>query len=299
MMEGEDLRGVLFGAIARTDGEELLRLCTAHADLILGSFSMWQRVPADIRADRGAMNAWGNALLAIARQMQILGHPELLTSLVGPAEDNPIKRWYGEYERARLLGGDGRLDEGCDLLLRILEESKRWRGSEVEKLGAKVYGLLGTNRFHAGELGDAMVWTELALTESRRIGDSDGVRAYRENLQVLRAVQLPSIDAAAGERLLRCRRLIVKAQDQSDVAHYERSNVMLQEALETIGSGSDEVLAEYRGKALGLLGWNHFQLHDAVRAREYTAQALDACRSAGDEDGVRIYSANLKTIDSK
>jgi hypothetical protein len=245
------------------------------------------------------MNAWAGALMEIARQMQVLGHPESLTSLVGPAEENPIRRWYGDFERARRLGGNGRLDEGRDILLRILEETKGAGGTAVEDLRAKAYGLLGTNRFHARELGEAMTWTELALNESRRIGDSDGVRAYRENLQVLRAVQLPSNDAAAGERLLRCRRLIVKAQDRSDIAHYERSNALLQKALDTIGGGLDEALAEYRGKALGLLGWNHFQLHDTVRAREYTAQALDACRAAGDEDGVRVYSANLETIDSK
>ena len=50
-------------------------------------------------------------------------------------------------------------------------------------------------------------------------------------------------------------------------------------------------------KALGQLGRNYLQLKEYARARENTAQAIEVCRSAGDEDGVRIYTVNLATIE--
>ena len=296
-VEIEQLRCTLFDAVLQGDQRRLEALYTNHRQAIVTNFQDWRRVPEAIRNDAEAMHAWASVLLIVAQHLDSLGVPDPMAWLTDSTRLNPIREYYHTFERAQLLGEASRFDEAYEILLELLCDLEGAQGQLSRDLRPKVLGLLGSNRFGARDLAASIDWTSRALSECQRLGDGDGVRVYRGSLQILNVLQLLHVDRAAGEHLLRCRRVIVKAQDLSDRGHYQRSNNLLQEALHLIGDDDHSPLREYRAKVLGQLGWNYFHLQDKASAQARTEQALEVCRATGDEDGIRIYTVNLATIE--
>jgi tetratricopeptide (TPR) repeat protein len=229
------------------------------------------------------MNAWVHCLITIAKAFESAGHPQLL----GDAENNPIDRWTSTFAKAHSLSDTGRYKKSNAALLEIIDEMGGCVGSAIDTLRPKIYGLLGTNHFRTGEFVKAREYTELALADSERTNDRQGVAVYTENLATLLAMDANSPAA-------HCRKTIAKAQDLSDKLWYERSNVLLREVSEAIEVHPE--LRSYQSKVYGLMGFNYFRLGEIQHARDYTERAMQYCREDRDHKGVRVYAENLKVI---
>jgi hypothetical protein len=289
----ESLRDRLFGAALHRP-QELEALCARHAQDVLGQFRTWQAVPEEIRDDATSLHAWGECLVAIATCMGRLGYPEPWHSLAGGMDD-VLSVWTNTFDRARRLSENGTHDAARDALTGLLADLARAQGPAAEDLRPKVAGLLGANALAAGDVAEAQRWNSQALAECEALDDRDGMRAYRENGELLDVLALSRAHPQEGARVIACRRAIAQAQDFSDDGECERSTAILTAVLAGLDRG---LMQRYRAKVLGQLGWNAVRTGDLGTARRYTETALSECRTSGDEDGVRIYSANLAEIES-
>jgi hypothetical protein len=287
----EPLRARLF-AVARRDPQELEALCARHTDDVLDQFAAWQKIPDDIRDDATAVQSWGECLIAIAMCMGRLGFPEPWQSLTSGGDDI-VSGWSDTFRRAQRLSENGSYDAARDALTELFAGLTRAGGPVADDLRPKVAGLLGANALAAGDLAEAQHWNSRALSECEALGDRDGVRAYRENRDLLEVLALTRDDPRNGQRVIACRRAIAEAQDLSDDGECERSSEILTAVLADL---DDSFLQRYRPKVLGQLGWNAVRIGDLGAARRSTQAALSGCRAIGDDDGVRIYSANLAEI---
>jgi tetratricopeptide (TPR) repeat protein len=268
----------------------------ANLEAVLAAFPGWTTVPAQIRADPAAVNRYGNAIILVAQILKARGHPGPLRALRGGRDDNPLHRWENAFTRSQALAAAGRHTESIEVLSSLLAELDQVSGSAVDDIRAKVFGALSTVWFQAGDISQAFHWTQRALQACVASDDTQGISTYRENLQVLDALYLPTVDPQAGGRLLQTRRLIASAQAASDDFDYAESNQILDQALAIIEQGDEHLRSSFAGKIYGLRGWNHFHLGDKRAARADTDRALAECRAADDPDGIRIYTANAASL---
>lgn len=279
------VREALFSAVLRGDEQEFHRLCEGAASVIMKSFGEWQRIPKGVRENPKAVDAWAHCLVTIASAFDAAGRPELMEMLTGGG-DNSINRWNSACERAQRLSEDGRYAASSRILENIVEEMHGTIGNAIDELRPKVYGQLGTNYFHSGDLAAARRYTLLALEECERTGDQDGVAVYTENLATLAARE----DGPTAT----CRRTIAQAQRLSDGMQYEYSNALLQGVLSDIEQ--TPALRSFRAKVHGLMGSNHYQVRDFENALMSTEAAMLDCEANGDAKGTRIYRENLRVI---
>jgi hypothetical protein len=294
-MNTDQLREEIFSAVAANDGDTLVALCSRHRALILECFPDWVRMPGPIRTDPSARDRWAQGLITVARYFEATGDPALLDTLAGG--DNPLTRWRQGFARASQLSEAGEFAEAAALLLALLSELQGAAGPAVDDLRPKMYGLLGTVCFRLGDVAGARRHTAAALEDSRRASDREGVRVYTENLRVIETLAgAPDVAAsvAAGVRAE-----VARAQDLSDRARYEASNAVLEALMTRMDADPADAGKEYLGKIYGLLGLNFVRLGHPAVAQQYTALALQLCTAAGDDEGVRIYSANLDTISAR
>ncbi len=179
----DHIRDELFAAIRRKDEKAFQQYCSTHQGTILTNFGNWQRSPESIRDDENAVEEYGRALLTIANHFESLGHPELLDLLKPPADlfDSASVK----FAQANALAARQEYEASNVLIKEVLHVVERWRGPGVAGFRAKVYGLLGTNYFRLLQFENARRYTELALLDCKNVGDQEGIRIYRENLQVL------------------------------------------------------------------------------------------------------------------
>jgi hypothetical protein len=294
----DELRDALFDAILRGDDDSLLALCNQYQAAIAQFFPTWTTVPPELRGDEQAVRVWAHCLMTLAELFDANGIPDLMERLTG-RDDNPLLRWQDTYAQADALASSGRYEDSTRLLSSMLDELGGAQGSAVDEIRPKVYGLLGSNAFHVGDLGEAERLTGLALEDCRRSGDHDGVRTYTENIRVLHAAAAAEAGDEPSRRLLRIRAALARAQDLSDQARYDRSNSVLHDVLTEITAAADGPGADLRAKALGLLGLNHHRLGNHARAVEFTTAALDESRFRGDDHGVRVYTLNSNQLQSR
>ncbi|HEY6790231.1 MAG TPA: hypothetical protein VI365_23270 [Trebonia sp.] len=285
----------LLAAESKAQVEELV---AANPENVLAAFPGWTTVPAHIRGDPAALNAYGNKILLVAMLLEADGHPGPLRALQGDRDSNPIYRSRDAFARSEALARAGRPAESIEVLSSLLAELDQMSGSFADDARVKVFGALGGMWFEVGDISQAFRWTQRALQACLANGDIAGITAYRQNLQVLDALYLPTADPEAGARLLHIRRLIASAQAASDDFDYAGSNQALDQALAIIGAGDDHLRSGFAGKIYGLHGWNHHHLGDKSAARADTERALAECRAAGDPEGVRIYTANATFLSS-
>jgi tetratricopeptide (TPR) repeat protein len=77
---------------------------------------------------------------------------------------------------------------------------------------------------------------------------------------------------------------------------YADSNAILAPVVEELRASRGSAVDEIRGKAIGMLGANAFNLGDLGSALSLTDEALRECERLNDEEGVRIYSENLASL---
>jgi len=279
--------------LAAESAAQVEELVAANLEKILSAFPGWTTLPEPIRGDPQAINRYGNKLIQVAQILKAKGHPGPLRTLEGDRDTNPIRRWHEVFAQSQALAEAERYADSIEVLSSLLAELDQMSGSAVEDSRPKVFGALGTVWFKAGDVSRAFHWTHRALQACVDNEDSNGIATYRETLQMLDALYLPTVNPEAGARLLQCRRLIASAQAASDHFDYAESNQALDQALAIMGEGDERLRSSFIGKIYGLRGWNHHYLGDDSAARADTERALAECRAAGDPDGVRIYTANV------
>ena len=294
-MDPEQLREQVFAAVARQDAQTFLALCNQHRAAIREQFRAWLHIPAEIRDDQERVQAWVHGLMTTAQYFAATGEPNLLEALTGGA-DNPLTVWPRVYAEATRLADAGEYEVSTGLLRTILPELEGASGNVVDNIRPKAYGLLGSNALHLGDLEAAHDLTTKALADCKRAGDRQGAWTYTENLRSIELAREITSGDGSPSIAAQVRSRIAQAQDLSDEVWYAESNALLQDLLTAMEKMPAAVTDEYRGKVHGLLGLNAFRLGDRELAREQTALALDACRRAGDEEGVRIYTFNLDYI---
>jgi hypothetical protein len=86
------------------------------------------------------------------------------------------------------------------------------------------------------------------------------------------------------------------AQRLSELRDYSNSNKKLESMLRTMEQWRGSGVLHYRARMYGLLGTNHFRLQNYAEALRFTKLALADCQELGDEEGIRIYSENLRAL---
>lgn len=279
-------------AFERKDGQRIVDLCNSYGADIYANFQTWLRVPEEIRHDADSVEAWSRPLVFLAQMFNDSGHPELLEQLYG--KDKVIEGWQSSIANAAQLIEAGRYREAADVIQAILPELEHASGGPVDDIRPKAYGLLAKAQFESGDAVQAKKFMQLALDDCRRTGDEEGIRNYTSNLRVMKAAAASIEDSEDGKRLLAIRAAIARAQELSDDAEFEKSNDVLATALKD--HDGVETMLEFRGKVWGLLGLNFYRLGNFAESRRYTEMALEQCTNAKDQDGIRIYSANLQEI---
>ena len=77
---------------------------------------------------------------------------------------------------------------------------------------------------------------------------------------------------------------------------YADSTSVLAPVVEELRTSRGSVVDNIRGKAIGLLGANAFDLGDMALALSLTDEALRECERIHDEEGIRIFSENLASL---
>ncbi|GAA0531174.1 hypothetical protein GCM10011581_27960 [Saccharopolyspora subtropica] len=291
------MRDQLFATYRRGDEPAFLRLCQQNADVVVRCFDEWAVVPEEIRHDQQAVGTWGRTLVAIAQVLAALGHPGPMRRILPTGPENPLHRWADAYRRAQQRSELGEFAASSERLRALLADMAGASGSAVDDLRAKILGLLGTNDLKQGRLADAIRYTEQALRQCEANGDAEGVRIYTENLDAALVAKAVEDRTPAAAQLVRAREAIAFAQHLSDTGRHQASNDVLDRLRGELDG--DHAGARYLGKVHGLIGLNHFRLGDLAAARRHTERAIAECRRRADPVGVRIYTANLATIDAQ
>jgi tetratricopeptide (TPR) repeat protein len=181
----EQLRDQLFDAVAARDEALLAELCAAHEEAVLAAFAGWKRVPEAFRTpDR--LGWYGPGLIGVAQHFAgVRGRPELLQSMVGPAQSNPLVGWQRALAEVGALMKEHRYAEAVPRLRSTLEQTAGLQGSGADAYRPVTHGHLGQCLFQLGDAEAAQAPTEQALGLCEAAGDHDGVLAYLGNLYEL------------------------------------------------------------------------------------------------------------------
>jgi tetratricopeptide (TPR) repeat protein len=204
-MPSDELRELLFAAIRANDRQRLAELSNEHHDAILGEFPKWTTAPAAIRQDLAAVQAYGQALGALADFFACdRGEPQLRQHLLGPDEANPIVQWPRKLQQAEGLMMELRFEDAIGLLTDLLtnvEHLQDLPGSNFAAVNlARTHGLLGHGYFQTGRADQAVGQLARALELCQQDGDAQV--AYLGNLfEAHRYLGQSGAAADAAERL--------------------------------------------------------------------------------------------------
>ena len=292
----DPLLNSLIQAVDHSDQGRFTQLVEENTGQILQSFRDWARVPETIRANPSAVQRYGSALMVLAQYFEVRGNAALMEIIAGKTEENPLVRWQNAAVQAEQLHHAGQYAQSNSILLPLLDEMKTATGGFITEYLPRVYGWLGSNTFHLGDLQAADMYTRQAIAACEPGCRAEITGIYRDNLlSVQTAIAVRAQGSAASPEFL-LRGQISRAQDLADGLRYQASIALLLQAMET----SDTALLQpYRPKIFGLLGSDYYFLGDLTRAKEYTAQALEASRENQDDQGIRVYQVNLEVISKK
>lgn len=173
----------LVSAYTRRKWKRISALCECHEQTIRENFSKWTTVPESIRHDRQRVDAYVHTLITVGQAFESAGIPELLQSMIGDEQSNPMLTWNDDLERAQTLINSNEFEDAIDLLTERLRIHEGHTGTGMEHFVPRTHGMLGIAHFRAGDTATARKHTETALAICRTIGDTDGVTTYTNNLE--------------------------------------------------------------------------------------------------------------------
>jgi tetratricopeptide (TPR) repeat protein len=142
-------------------------------------------------------------------------------------------------------------------------------------------------------------WTK--PPESLR-ADADAVGRYAQTLMTIATVFEKSGDGSLRVLLeggfAQWNEALERARQLTESGMAAEAVVLLRETLEDIATTSGPGTTPYRSRCLGSLGLALDKMGETSKAVHVTREALEACRQAGDEEGVKAYVQNLKAIGS-
>jgi Arc/MetJ-type ribon-helix-helix transcriptional regulator len=103
---------------------------------------------------------------------------------------------------------------------------------------------------------------------------------------------------SAANPLERWRSSTAIAQQLIDAGEYRSAANLIRDILPELEESSGTAVDDLRPKAYGLLAKALFGYGEGADAKVFMQRALDDCRRVGDEEGVRIYTSNLRVIDA-
>jgi hypothetical protein len=283
-------------AFLRQNAKLFASICDQYEDDILKYFHTWQNIPAVLRDDEYQRNVWAGTVIQIAKHFKAKGNSELINKLVGDKTSNPAIQLQNLYAEAHELHKQGKFNESNSMLREISTELQTLKGSLVQSLSAKVFGLLGSNYLKLTQIDKAKEYTEYAINECNLHGDATGVTVYEQNLALIQAYNVCQRDKH--HPLIEIRSELVKAQKLSDKGDYNRSNALLINVLEKVTISNNPFIKKYECKVYGLEGLNYFRLKKISRAKKLTKLALQKAEHTKDRVGLVIYNSNLKTIEN-
>ena len=201
-LASDELRRRLFDAVAAGDEAALAALCAAHEEAVLAGFPEWKRVPEAFRTPEKL--AWyGPGLIAVAEHFaEQRGRPELLESMMGTPEDNPLLRWQRALEEAGALMDELRYEEAAERLREAIAQAEGLQGSGVDRYLPITSLRLGECLLQLGDADGARAVSERALERCERTGDAEGIAACLGNLYEIQRYRGDAGAAAASlERL--------------------------------------------------------------------------------------------------
>ncbi len=217
--------------------------------------------------------------------------------------NNPIAQWEHRLVHAQSLSETGDYEGSNTVIDAILAAMEGVTSSAITNLRPKILGSRGYNALYLKAYAAALDFNTQAYNASVVAGDNEGMLAYYDNLMSLRVIDALATDPSRAQLALEVRRRIARAQHSADGGRYQASVEVLLQALADVPNAGvpnvDDVLIQpLLPKLHGLLGFCEFKLGNRERAREHTALALKQSEIVGDADGIRIYAANLSTIDA-
>jgi tetratricopeptide (TPR) repeat protein len=181
--DSDELWKQLFAAHAGNRIAELEQICATHRDTILANFAAWMKVPLEFRDQRDKVDAFAEAMLAVALIFQHrLSRPELMNRLQGGDEPNALTHWQQTLTQAMQEMQELRYREAALLLTDLLIDARSLSGSGVDYLLPRTYGYLGECYFQGGDAERAVSPTERALALCKKSAEAEGIRAYLGNL---------------------------------------------------------------------------------------------------------------------
>lgn len=138
-------------------------------------------------------------------------------------------------------------------------------------------------------------------------GDADAVRRYVNTLVTIAGVFEKSGDASlriwleggGGETpLTQWNDALERAGQMTASGRAAEAVVLLRETLANIATTTGPGASHYRARCLGSLGGALKEVGNTSDAVRVTREALEICRQAGDEEGVKVYTQNLDVIGS-
>jgi hypothetical protein len=295
ILEGERLRDQLFTAFYHDRRDEFAHTCQSRRSTVLSGFSLWTRIPEAMRNDAPKIQQYAKMLLVIAEVFERAGYPELMASLTG-GRDNPIINWQDRLASAAEMSDIGDYEKSTTILKAIMHDMEGCSGSGIDDLLPKVLGRLGSNAFYMDDMATALAYTKRALEACGRTEDHEGVRIYRDNLQIFETVGILSSGNESAVYLSSVIDSIENAQRLSDKGRYMKSNVTLQKLLMSLSKNKTQSGNAYRGKIYGLMGSNYFKLGDGKQAQKLMNMALKECKRVEDGYGSKVYAFNLEKI---
>lgn len=169
--------------------QELARLCTQFEEVIVYNFEHWRRVPEEIRSDRIQREAYAHSLVTLAKVFQSAGKPALYESLQTEEPDNPIHQADADLQTATRLINQKDYPNAIDYLTGVLKKYQKLLGSRVDDYSASIHGLLGVAYSKNGQLTEAILSTETALTLCERLGDQAGINYFNDQLKKMKESQ--------------------------------------------------------------------------------------------------------------
>lgn len=182
-LDDDTLRQQLFEAAGRGDDKELARLSKAYEHQILDAFASWRKVPEAVRDDMGAVQRWVHGLTAVARYFsEELSQPDLIVSMQGSKDENPLLQWQKILEDSQNLMNEGKYLEASEKLAKIVLQVKGLRGSGVDQYLPVTFGMLGECCFQLGDAERAIAPIGDAVALCEQLGEKEGLLASLSNL---------------------------------------------------------------------------------------------------------------------
>ena len=215
-LDDDTLRQQLFEAAGKGDDKEIARLANRYEHQILDAFASWKKVPENLRDDMGAVQRWVHGLTTVARHFaEDLSQPELIVSLQGSKDENPLLQWQKTLEEAQKLMNDGKFQEASEQLAKIVLSVKGLRGSGVDQYLPVTFGMLGECCFQQGNPDRAVGPVSDAVALCEQLGEKEGLLASLSNLYEIQRYRGDGAAAAdAADKLA----VALEAQERADEA---------------------------------------------------------------------------------